>query len=438
MMNAITPAPKPARFLFTIWEGGGIVGPTLTVACSLARRGHHVRVMSDEANRVDVESAGLVFRSWKTAPNRPDGSPRSCPVRDWETSAPHETIGRVIDRILVGPALAYARDVIDELDQEQADVVVTSDMLLGVMAACESRGQKVAAFATNVCMYPLPGMPTFGPGLPPPTNAGEEFLHASVVAGTMAMFDTGLESYNRTRAFLGLHPLEHVTDQIHSVDQFLLATSRSFDFPVKELPERLHYIGPQLDEPMQGTSWNSPWEPGDPRPLLAVGFSTTFQNHAGVLQRIIDATAEMPVRTLITLGQIEANDLHAASNSVLVSSAPHNAVMREAALVVTHGGHGTVMRALVNHLPMLILPHGRDQPENAVRITERGAGLCLQAEAGVEEIRHAIRRLLDEPTFAASARRLGEAVAREMRESPVISLLEDLAADQPAGAQAHG
>jgi MGT family glycosyltransferase len=437
-MKTPTPQPKPARYLFTIWEGGGIVGPTLTVASALARRGHHVRIMSDSANRHAVEAAGVAFRSWTTAPNRPDRGPESCPVRDWETTTPQETIGRVIDRIMVGPSLAYARDVMDELDREPADVVVTSDMLLGVMAACESRAQKVAAFSTNVCMYPLPGMPTFGPGLPPPTTPEEEFLHASVVAGTAGMFDTGLAAYNRTRAFLGLRPLEHVTDQIHSVDQFLLATSRSFDFPVKQLPERLHYIGPQINEPMQSAIWESPWPPTDHRPLLAVGFSTTFQNHAGVLQKIIDATADLPVRTLITLGQIEARDLRAASNSVLVASAPHDAVMRDAALVITHGGHGTVMRALVHHLPMLILPHGRDQPENAIRITERGAGICLPAEADVGEIRQAIERLLEDTSFATAARRLGEAVAREINESPVVPLLEELATSPSGRLRAQG
>jgi UDP:flavonoid glycosyltransferase YjiC (YdhE family) len=398
-MKTPPPQPKPARYLFTIWEGGGIVGPTLTVASALARRGHHVRIMSDSANRHAVEAAGVAFRSWTTAPNRPDRGPESCPVRDWETTTPQETIGRVIDRIMVGTSLA---------------------------------------FSTNVCMYPLPGMPTFGPGLPPPTTPEEEFLHASVVAGTVGMFDTGLAAYNRTRAFLGLRPLEHVTDQIHSVDQFLLATSRSFDFPVKQLPERLHYIGPQINEPMQSAIWESPWPPTDHRPLLAVGFSTTFQNHAGVLQKIIDATADLPVRTLITLGQIEARDLRTASNSVLVASAPHDAVMRDAALVITHGGHGTVMRALVHHLPMLILPHGRDQPENAIRITERGAGICLPAEADVGEIRQAIERLLEDTSFATAARRLGEAVAREINESPVVPLLEELATSPSGRMRAQG
>lgn len=163
MKTTHLPSNEPAKFLFTTWEGGGVVGPTLTVARDLADRGHKVRVMSDSANRDEVEAAGLEFRSWNLAPNRPAGSRDHCPLKDWEASTPREGVARVIDYLMVGPALEYARDVTAELDAEPADVVVTCEMLLGVMAACESRRQRFATFSANVCLFPIPGMPTFGP-----------------------------------------------------------------------------------------------------------------------------------------------------------------------------------------------------------------------------------------------------------------------------------
>jgi UDP:flavonoid glycosyltransferase YjiC (YdhE family) len=103
------------------------------------------------------------------------------------------------------------------------------------------------------------------------------------------------------------------------------------------------------------------------------------------------------------------------------------ALLAQAALVVTHGGHGTVARALRHSRPMLVLPHGRDQGDNAVRVTERGAGLALPPNASVADIRSAIARLLAEPEFTDAAGHLGDAVARETAESPVVEVLEDLA-----------
>lgn len=418
----------PRRFLFTTWEGGGNVAPALTAARRLARRGHRVRFQCDEAARADAEAAGLAFRPWTTAPNRLDRSPASCPVRDWEAEDPQQGIQRLMERLMYGPALDYARDVLAELDREPADVVVTSEMLPGIMAACESRGQRFAVLAANLCFYPLPEMPAFGPGLPPPRTPEEIALHEQVRTGTARLFDQGLDSLNRARLALGLTPLSRAFDQIHAAGRYLLATSRAFDFPVPRLPDLIRYVGPQLDEPPWVQPWSSPWPESDPRPLVAVGFSTTYQNHAGVLQAVMDALAGLPVRTLVTLGQVAFHEVRPAPNAVAVPSAPHDAVMREASLIVTHGGHGTVLRALRHRRPLLILPHGRDQEENAIRVTERGAGLSLPATAAVEGIREAARRLLEEPAFARSAARLGEAIDREPGDQPVETVLESLAA----------
>jgi MGT family glycosyltransferase len=223
--------------------------------------------------------------------------------------------------------------------------------------------------------------------------------------------------------------LEHVIDQFSAAEVELLATSRAFDFPSEGLPKNVRYVGPQLDDPHWAQPWTSPWPTSDARPLVTVGFSTTFQNHAAVLQNVIDALAPLPARVLVTLGgSIEAGELRASDSCVIVESAPHTVVMREAALVVTHGGHGTVMRALANRVPMLVIPHGRDQNDNAVRVTERGAGLSLMPGASVQAIRTACTRLLGEPQFRSSARRLGDLVAGDAERSTLVQEVEAVAA----------
>src|SRR5262249_11217279 len=158
----------------------------------------------------------------------------------------------------------------------------------------------------------------------------------------------------------------------------------AFDFPAESLPPRIRYVGPLISDPHWAAAWTSPWPAGDTRPLAVVGFSTTFQNHAGVLQKVIDALAPLPARVLVTLGgSIAREALRPTDNCAIIESAPHTVVMRQAALVITHGGHGTVMRALINRLPMLVIPHGRDQNDNAVRVTHRRAGLSLPPSTSV-------------------------------------------------------
>jgi MGT family glycosyltransferase len=225
-----------------------------------------------------------------------------------------------------------------------------------------------------------------------------------------------------------LKPLSHLLEQLEVACVELLATSRAFDFEAECLPERVKYVGPLISDPTWVESWKSPWPETDKRPLVTVGFSTTFQNHAGILQKVIDALAPLPVRVLVTRGgSIEEGELVPAANCVVAESVPHTVVMKESAVVVTHGGHGTVMRGLVAKKPLLVIPHGRDQNDNAVRITERGAGLRLEAGASVEEIRAACARLLEDGAFARNAKALGEKVVAEAEGCSVVEALEEAA-----------
>jgi MGT family glycosyltransferase len=416
---------KPMKFLFTTWEGGGNVTPALEVVRKLVARGHGVRVMSEECNRPESEAAGATFVPWRRAPSRKDRSPESQTCNDWAAATPQEGLLGVIRDTWCGPSLAYAQDVMEELQRESADLVITCEALFGVMAGCESVGERFAIFAPNIRLAPLPGVPPLGPGLAPARNEQERALHAEITKASIAMFDSGLPSLNATRATLGLAPLEHLLDQFDSATIELIGTSRAFDFPCAALPQKVHYVGPQIADPQWAQSWTSPWPDSDERPLVTVAFSTTFQNHTAVLQTVIDALASLPVRVLVTLGgSIKANELRPGSNCVLVDSAPHSVVMPESAFVVTHGGHGTVMRGLVSRVPMLIIPHGRDQNDNAMRITERGAGLAVMPGASSEDICAACARLLGESSFRSAAKRLGDLVAAEAKNSTIVQELE--------------
>jgi MGT family glycosyltransferase len=244
------------------------------------------------------------------------------------------------------------------------------------------------------------------------------------------LFDSGLQPLNSARAALGMGPLEHLLDQLRSASAELLATSVAFDFPADSLPPRVRYVGPQIANPHWARPWSSPWPSSDVRPLISVGFSTTFQDHVAVLQKVIDALEPLPARVLVTLGgSIDAGELRGAANCIIVESAPHSQVMRQSSLVITHGGHGTVMQALLVRVPMLVMPHGRDQNDNAIRVTARGAGLSLLPDAPVDAIRAACVRLLEDPAFRAAAKALGDRVAADTQNSTVVEELESAAAN---------
>ncbi len=148
--------PKPRKFLVTTWEGGGSVGPALTVARKLLAAGHDVRVMSDECNRPESEATGARFVSWTRAPSRPTKDRESEVLRDWAATSVTEAMAQVLLAVAAGRARDYAEDLIEELQREAADLVVGSELILGVELACEVIDQPCAVLGCNTLMSTAP------------------------------------------------------------------------------------------------------------------------------------------------------------------------------------------------------------------------------------------------------------------------------------------
>lgn len=416
-------------FLLATWEAGGSVAPFITVARKLIGAGHQVRIVSDICNRDEALAVGADFSPWNRAPNRAARGRDHEPFKDWEVPAGVESFSLLLDGMIVGSALDFAKDVIEVLDQHPSDLVVANDLLFGVLMGCEAHGQACAVLACNTLSFPLvEGIPPLGPGFPPAVTEDEKLLHAEIGRGTMELLDARLPIYNAMRAELALPPLAHLTDQLFVADRFLLGTSRAFDFAVEDMPAFYSYVGPQLDDNRWSDDWVSPFAANDRRPLVLVAFSTTFQNHAGVLQNIVDALSLLNVRGVVTLGgSLQRDEVRGTDNVAVVASAPHNELLREASLLITHGGHGTMLKGVMAGVPSLILPHGRDQADNAIRVAHRGAGIILEPTSPAGAIRAALVQLLEDPSYIEAAAALSTRVRQEFDPCRVVTELTELA-----------
>ncbi len=93
-------------------------------------------------------------------------------------------------------------------------------------------------------------------------------------------------------------------------------------------------------------------------------------------------------------------------NAVLVDWLSYSQLMPAASLVVSHGGHGTVARALGAGTPVLICPITGDMSETAMRVAWAKAGLSLPWRlCRPGPLRWAVRRILGDRSFAAHAGR---------------------------------
>jgi MGT family glycosyltransferase len=232
---------------------------------------------------------------------------------------------------------------------------------------------------------------------------------------------------NAARAVLGLAPVADLFDQLAAA-RILLATSRAFDFDLSP-PAPFRYVGPYLADPEWVEAWTSPWSADDVRPLALVSFSTMYQGQEPVLRRVIEALGGLEVRGVVTLGPtLSPTDFPAPPNVRVVARAPHAAVLPLADLAITHAGHASALRPLMAGIPVVCLPLGRDQPDNAARIAGRGAGIRLPPDAPAEDIRAAVETVLADPSYRANATSLGARInadaAARCAEAELIAFAE--------------
>jgi UDP:flavonoid glycosyltransferase YjiC (YdhE family) len=405
-------------FLLVSWGTLGNLGPLLTAGRRLRRNEHRVRVMADPVMRDEVEKANFDFITWHRAPTGRDADPVDISDRkDW------------FQKAIIDPAPAYAADVRDEINRTPTDAVLSIDLLFGAALGAEGTGTPFGMLSPHISIPLLPGLPPAISGLKPPKTTEERAEVAAEADQWVKFWDGFLPSLNKIRVSLGLTGIAHVLDLYARADRFLLAIGQAFDFQADSLPDNLRYVGPLLDEPGWTKPWQAPWPAQSDRPRALIACSTGAQGQGDLVQRVISAMGAVEIDAVTTIGpNLNIADFHAPKNVYLLSSAPHDTVMKDVSLVVTQGGHGTVCRALVNGLPLLVLPNGRDQNANALRVETTGAGLQLPPTASEAEIAAAVKRLLEEPYFGAAARRLGNAIKAEIDASSLVQEMETIAA----------
>jgi MGT family glycosyltransferase len=417
---------KARGYLFAVVDGGGNVPPELRAVNHLVERGHSVTVLAEDSVAAEVRATGARLRPWVQAPNRPDRRPENDPVRDWECRYPWQLVERLAETLLVGPAPAYAHDVRNAIEDTHPQLVICSMFCLGGMVAAEAAGLPFDVLFPNIYPLPAEGLPPFGIGLQPARGTVGRLRDRALNAIIERLWDSnGLARLNAFRAHHALTPLAHVLDQPRRARRQLVLTSAAFDFDAV-LPSSVRYVGPVLDDPIWAAG--VPWAPPvGADPLVLVALSSTFQDQTDCLQRVIDALGTLPVRGLVTTGPaIDAAMLRPRPNITIVSSAPHRQVLQHAALVVTHAGHGTVMKALAAEVPMVLLPHGRDQADTAARVTSHGAGIVLTRTAKAGVIADAVRRVLRNGSYRLAAQRLGDTVRRDATGDALVRELEDI------------
>jgi hypothetical protein len=347
---------RPRRFLITTWDGGGNTPSAINLGARLVRAAHQVRLLGWESMAARTAAAGVDFRPYRSMEPWPAGLSLD---DGWDRMA----------ELVWGPATRD--DILGEAAEFDPDVMVVDCMLLSAFEAAEQLHRPTAVLV-HVLYTP--------------------FVHEW---GNGVMKMDMAELFRRS-------------------DRVLALTPPGFDREPPTRPDNTAYVGP-INPPSGPPRADDPRlpaldEPGDPWVLLSL--STTLQDQTKALPTLLDAVGSLPVRVLLTLGDVLPVDAVSAPPNVTVAGyLPHDRVLPRMAAVVGHGGLSTITAALTHGVPMVCVPQGRDQGGNAARMEEVGVGRSVPPDSSAETIAEAVDSVLGDEGFRTVAKGFADSIA---------------------------
>jgi len=341
------------RVLFATTRGAGHFGPLVPFAQACRRAGHDVLVAGPRSVAGLVARAGLPLRAVPEAP------------------------AAAIDTAFA-PVWA----------QEATVQHVVQDLFVGIHARTA-----------------LPGMLSIVAEWRPDVIMRETMEFASLLAA---------DYYGVPQVRVGVH----LTAQIDSDGMFAeLAATALNVAPDRLLDSPLLTRAPQWpDEPEHAAlRFRTDVLPRRQEDLVYVSFGSEApmsEHFPGVYREAIEALADLPVRTLVTIGdRRDPAELGLLPPSVTVQRwAPQGEVMSRAVAMVGHGGSGSTLTALAAGVPQAFVPLFVDGPANADRVADAGAGIVA------EDLAADVEKLLTNPRYREAA----ATVADEIRALPPV------------------
>ena len=410
----------PSRRILLATIGSlGDLHPMLALGLELQRRGHRITVASTAFYKEKVEALGIGFR-----PLRPDWDPT-----DEELIAQCEDLKSGPEVLFRKLVLPHLRDTYDDLlaASSDADLTIAGELVYPAPLLSEKFGLRWASAIlspTSFFSAHDPSLLVNAPEVYRLRRAGWLVNRAFLEFGRLASRHWW-EPVRQLRRELGLRvACDPVFKDKFSPDLVLVLFSRDLaepqpDWPRNTIQPGFAFFDGAGSDPGQLPELEEFLSSGDAPIVFTLG--STAVHHPGNFYEASLAAAKRLGRRALLIGAQPRNGSSDAGVLTL-PYAPYSQVFSRAAAIVHQGGSGTTGQAMRAGKPQLIVPFGWDQPDNGMRITRLGTGLCLaRAAYTAETATHALRRLLGDSVFAAQA----AAVALRMQREDALKIACD-------------
>lgn len=386
----------------------------LALGQGLRRRGCAVTLATSRYYRETVERAGLAFHALRPEPDMDDTQVFR------ELFDPRRGSERLIRRYL----LPYARHSFEDLRAipQPVDFLVNSPIVYAGPVWAETQGIPWASVGLQPFLYfsafDAPVVPML-----PVTGHWHDWpllLRQGLLTLMRRMTDGWPQTVYALRRELGLSRGRNPIFE----GQFSPWLNLALFSPVlgarqPDWPPNTHVTGFAFhDEDPDGVlpeALSNFLAAGEPPVVFTLG-SSAVKTAGRFYEEALEAVRRLKCRALFLAGKnrppVPAN--MDAKRVLFQEYAPYSRLFPHAAAVVHQGGVGTTAETLRAGKPMVIVPYGFDQPDNAARMRRLGVSRTVPRNAcTAHRLAEALDALLQNPSHACRAETLGETIRLE-------------------------
>ena len=359
------------RVLFSSTGGAGHLLPLLPLAAAFAERGDDVAVAAPENQRLHVEAEGLPFDPVGPTPDDLHAEFMALRARVEQLPVPERRPVGFSGRFGEIEAPRRLDGLRTLLERRPPDVVIHEPADLAAPIAASQAG---IPFVHHV----------FGQAIPEPalTKAAEAVAPLWTAAG--------LEPDPLAGAYAG---------------SYVDICPPSLRTPLPQRPAHTFAL-----RPVDATDAR---ERTRDRPLVYATLGTIF-NELSTFRLLLDVLATIDCDVVMTIGRgLDPSELAPIPpNTTVAAYIPQAEILADCDAVIAHGGSGSLLGALAYGRPLVLVPRGADQFDNANASAALGvAEVILPAELAPERLRDAITSVLANESYTEAARGVATEIA---------------------------
>jgi MGT family glycosyltransferase len=383
-----------SKILFLNHASFGHLNTLLTIALQMKSEGHEVSFMlpyaKTSSNIGMIKSAEgvagkIVANNIAMEAVRPSLSQLLYALRLPYTQGYQEL--KVAIKLFCAGLAHLSKQVIAKLEPGKPDVLVSDfAFFASAIAADALRIPYVTIYHSGL---PFKGktIPPFGSGLPIADNYAE--IGPQFVREEQKVLGEVDAKINKVRKKYGLAPMPpHVLRTPYSGWLNLITSHEAIEAPRDNLGDNTFFIGTCFANRKNQAGSDFPFAKLQPdKYKIYVSLGTVFNNKPQVFAKIIAALSKPEFQIIVSAGGAFAALAQKTwpDNVMIFPSVPQVDLLPHVDMVIGHGGNNSTNETLAAGKPLLILPVGGEQHDNARRIEYLEAGLWAEIESFSEE-----------------------------------------------------